>query len=68
MDWDFNIVNPESDSRYRDYWGSYHESIAHRDITLDLAMAVMRTNTTTIAEVIVHRSETDSLICGAFNE
>ena len=24
-DRDFEIINPESDHRYRDYWGSYHE-------------------------------------------
>ena len=64
----FNIVNPENDSRYRDYWGSYHELMARRGVTPDLAKAVMRTNTTAIAAVMVHRGEADSLICGTFGE
>ena len=67
-DRDFNIVNPENDSRYRDYWGSYHDLMARRGVTPDLAKAVMRTNTTAIAAVMVHRDEADSLICGTFGE
>ena len=45
---DFDIVNPENDPRYRDYWGSYHEIMARRGVTPDLARAIMRTNTTAI--------------------
>jgi malate dehydrogenase (oxaloacetate-decarboxylating)(NADP+) len=67
-DQDFEIVNPESDSRYRDYWGSYHEIMARRGVTPDLAKAIMRTNTTAIAAVMVHREEADSMICGTFGE
>ncbi len=65
---DFNIVNPENDPRYRDYWGSYHEIMARRGVTPDLARAIMRTNTTAIGAVMVHRDEADSLICGTFGE
>ncbi|ETX14437.1 malic enzyme [Roseivivax halodurans JCM 10272] len=65
---DFNIVNPENDPRYRDYWGSYHEIMARRGVTPDLARAIMRTNTTAIAAVMVHRGEADSMICGTFGE
>ncbi|WP_136439445.1 NADP-dependent malic enzyme [Pacificoceanicola onchidii] len=62
------IVNPENDPRYRDYWGSYHELMARRGVTPDLARAIMRTNTTAIGAVMVHRGEADSLICGTFGE
>jgi malate dehydrogenase (oxaloacetate-decarboxylating)(NADP+) len=65
---DFSIVNPENDPRYRDYWGSYHEIMQRRGVTPDLAKAVMRTNTTAIGAVMVHRGEADSLICGTFGE
>ena len=65
---DFNIVNPENDPRYRDYWESYHDIMQRRGITPDLARAVMRTNTTAIGAVMVHRNEADSLICGTFGE
>jgi len=65
---DFNIVNPEDDPRYRDYWGTYHDIMKRRGVTPDLAKAIMRTNTTAIGAVMVHRDEADSLICGTFGE
>ncbi len=64
----FQIVNPENDPRYRDYWGTYHELMARRGVTPDLAKAIMRTNTTAIGAVMVHRGEADSLICGTFGQ
>ena len=65
---DFNIVNPENDPRYRDYWETYHNLMARRGVTPDLAKAIMRTNTTAIGAVMVHRGEADSLICGTFGQ
>jgi malate dehydrogenase (oxaloacetate-decarboxylating)(NADP+) len=65
---DFVLVNPESDHRYRDYWGTYHDLMARRGVTPDIARAVMRTNTTAIAAVMVHREEADSMICGTFGQ
>ncbi|GGW37465.1 phosphate acetyltransferase [Gemmobacter lanyuensis] len=67
-DRDFEIVNPESDARYRDYWGSYHELMARRGVTPDLARAILRTNTTAIGAIAVHRGDADSLICGTFGQ
>ena len=67
-DRDLEIVNPENDPRYRDYWGTYHEIMCRRGVTPDLARAIMRTNTTAIGAVMVHREEADSLICGTFGE
>ncbi len=65
---DFDLVNPENDPRYRDYWGTYHELMARRGVTPDIARAVMRTNTTAIGAVMVHREEADSMICGTFGQ
>ncbi|WP_226779419.1 NADP-dependent malic enzyme [Oceaniglobus trochenteri] len=65
---DFEIVNPENDPRYRDYWGTYHEIMQRKGVTPDLAKAIMRTNTTAIGAVMVHREEADSLICGTFGQ
>ncbi len=65
---DFKIVNPENDPRYRDYWNSYHDLMARNGVTPDLAKAIMRTNTTAIGAVMVHRGEADSLICGTFGQ
>lgn len=65
---DFHMVNPENDPRYRDYWETYHGLMARRGVTPDIARAVMRTNTTAIAAVMVHRGEADSMICGTFGQ
>ncbi|TJZ93909.1 NADP-dependent malic enzyme [Paracoccus gahaiensis] len=65
---DFQIVNPENDPRYRDYWETYHGLMARRGVTPDIARAIMRTNTTAIGAVMVHRGEADSLICGTFGQ
>lgn len=65
---DFEIVNPENDPRYYDYWNTYHDIMARKGVTPDLAKAIMRTNTTAIGAVMVQRSEADSLICGTFGQ
>ncbi len=65
---DFNLVNPENDPRYRDYWGTYHEIMARRGVTPDLAKAIMRTNSTAIGAIMVQRGEADSMICGTFGQ
>ncbi|WP_128253508.1 NADP-dependent malic enzyme [Falsirhodobacter deserti] len=65
---DFEIVNPESDARYRLYWETYANLMARRGVTPDVARSVMRTNTTAIAATMVHRGEADSLICGTFGQ
>ena len=67
-DVDFEIVNPESDTRYREYWETYLGLMARRGVTPDVARSVMRTNTTAIAATMVHRGEADSLICGTFGQ
>ncbi|UWR54148.1 NADP-dependent malic enzyme [Phaeobacter inhibens] len=65
---DFQIVNPENDPRYYDYWTSYHRVMQREGVTPDLAKAIMRTNTTAIGAIMVHRGEADSMICGTFGE
>ncbi|WP_323036996.1 NADP-dependent malic enzyme [Pararhodobacter sp.] len=67
-DEDFQLINPESDVRYREYWTSYHQIMRRRGATPDLARAIMRTNSTAIAAVAVHRGDADSMICGTIGE
>ena len=64
----FRIVNPENDPRFRDYWTSYHVLMEREGVTPDTAKAILRTNTTAIGAVMVHREEADSLICGTFGQ
>ncbi len=65
---DFEIVNPQHDPRYREYWETYHRLMSRRGVTPELARAIMRTNSTAIGAVMVHREEADSLICGTFGQ
>ncbi|MEM8979091.1 MAG: NADP-dependent malic enzyme [Pseudomonadota bacterium] len=65
---DLQIVNPENDHRYRAYWETYYGLMSRKGVTPDLARAIMRTNTTAIGAVMVHREEADSLICGTFGQ
>jgi malate dehydrogenase (oxaloacetate-decarboxylating)(NADP+) len=65
---DFELVNPERDDRYREYWETYHRLMARRGVTPELAKAIMRTNTTAIGAVMVQRDEADSMICGTFGQ
>lgn len=67
-DRDFEIINPHSDARYRDYWQTYHELMERRGVTPDTARAVLRTNSTAIGAIAVHRGDADSMICGTFGQ
>ena len=62
------IINPESDARYRDYWTAYHKLMRRHGVTPDLARAILRTNTTVIAAMMVHQGDADAMICGTFGE
>ncbi|MGF1501496.1 MAG: NADP-dependent malic enzyme [Paracoccaceae bacterium] len=63
---DFEICNPESDPRYKDYWTEYHRIMERKGVTPDLARTILRTNTTAIGAIMVRRGDAESLICGAF--
>ncbi|MEL6745792.1 MAG: phosphate acyltransferase, partial [Pseudomonadota bacterium] len=40
----FEIVNPEADVRYREYWETYHSMMKRQGISPTLAQAIVRTN------------------------
>ncbi len=61
---DFELVNPEDDPRFKEYWQTFHEITQRRGVTPDSAKAIVRTRTAVIAAIMVHRNEADALICG----
>ncbi|RCW78689.1 NADP-dependent malic enzyme [Phyllobacterium bourgognense] len=63
-DRDFDIINPEDDPRYRDYVSLFHNLVGRKGVSLDTARTLVRTNTTVIGALAVHRGEADALICG----
>ncbi|HEX4333207.1 MAG TPA: NADP-dependent malic enzyme [Usitatibacter sp.] len=58
------VVNPESDQRFRDYWMGYFKLAERRGVSQDLARIHMRQSTTLIGAMMIHRGEADGLICG----
>ncbi len=61
---DFELVDPEDDPRYEDYWQSYHALVCRRGVSEAAAQTVMRTNTTVIAACMVAKGDADAMICG----
>ncbi len=61
---DVEVINPEDDKRYRDYVSLYVELAGRKGVTLDRARTVVRTNSTVIGALAVHRGEADALLCG----
>lgn len=63
---DFEVVNPESDSRYREYWETYHRMTERKGVTQQYAKLEMRRRHTLIGSMMIHRGEADGMICGTF--
>ena len=61
---DYEVVNPEDDARFRQYWETYHRLNARDGVTPDMAKAVVRRSNTTIAALMVHLGDADALLCG----
>jgi malate dehydrogenase (oxaloacetate-decarboxylating)(NADP+) len=65
LDDDVEIVNPESDTRFREYSSAYYELMKRKGVSPEDGRTVMRTQTTAIAAVMMIRGEADALLCGA---
>jgi malate dehydrogenase (oxaloacetate-decarboxylating)(NADP+) len=61
---EFELVNPEFDPRYRDYWSTYQKIAERKGVTPEYARIEMRRNTTLIAMMMVHKGEADTVLCG----
>jgi malate dehydrogenase (oxaloacetate-decarboxylating)(NADP+) len=61
---DFDIVNPESDPRYREIWGEYYQIMSRKGVTPAIAKSEMRSNATLIGAMLLRRGEADALIAG----
>jgi malate dehydrogenase (oxaloacetate-decarboxylating)(NADP+) len=61
---DFELVNPEDDARFRQYWEAYHRLTAREGVTPDVAKATVRRSNTTIAALMVHLRDADGMLCG----
>jgi malate dehydrogenase (oxaloacetate-decarboxylating)(NADP+) len=61
---DFEVVDPRSDPRYRDYVADYLEVAGRKGVTPDVARTVVRSSPSVIGALALHRGDVDALICG----
>jgi malate dehydrogenase (oxaloacetate-decarboxylating)(NADP+) len=63
---DVEIVNPEWDERFRDYWQTYHALVDRKGVTPQYAQIEVRRRNTLIGALMVQRGEADGMLCGSF--
>jgi malate dehydrogenase (oxaloacetate-decarboxylating)(NADP+) len=68
MDEDFDVVDPERDDRFQDYWTNYYQLMARNGVSPDYARRVVRTRTTAIGAMMLVRDDADAVICGAVGQ
>ena len=61
---DFDLINPEDDARFRQYWEAYHAIKGRDGITPEMAKSAVRRSSTLIASLAVHLGHADGLLCG----
>jgi len=61
---DVQVVNPESDARFRQYWETYHRIMGRDGITPEAAKAAVRRSNTLIGALSVHLGDADAMLCG----
>ncbi len=61
---DFEVVNPEDDTRFRQYWEAYHQLNARDGVTPEMAKSTVRRSNTTIAALMLHLGDADGMLCG----
>jgi malate dehydrogenase (oxaloacetate-decarboxylating)(NADP+) len=61
---DYELINPESDPRFWDYWTAYHALMERKGVSPSAAKDIMHTRTTAIAAIAVYRGDADAMITG----
>jgi malate dehydrogenase (oxaloacetate-decarboxylating)(NADP+) len=62
----FDMINPERDDRYKEYWTEYYRLTQRKGVTEAYAQIEMRRRLTLIGAVAIHRGEADGMLCGLF--
>jgi malate dehydrogenase (oxaloacetate-decarboxylating)(NADP+) len=62
----FDVINPDFDERYRDYWQTYFEMTSRKGVTQEWAKLEMRRRHTLIGAMMIHKGDADGMICGTF--
>ena len=68
LDDEVELVDPQDDPRYYDYWTLYHRLMERKGVSPDFARALVRTRSSVIAALMLHRGEADALLCGTIGQ
>ncbi len=63
---DFEVINPNFDNRYRDYWQTFLEMTKRKGVTEQYAKLEMRRRHTLIGSMAIHKGHADGMICGTY--
>lgn len=63
---DFELVNPEYDERYKEYWNAYYDMTKRKGVTPAYAKIEMRRRHTLIGSMMISKGHADGMICGTF--
>ena len=65
---DIDIVNPEDDTRFGDFWKSYLAIMERKGVTASFAKLEMRRRNTLIGATLLSKGMADGLICGTISK
>ena len=63
---DFDILDPDNNPRYDEFWQEYHRLMERRGVSLDYAKREVRRRHTLCGSLAVRLGMADGLICGTF--
>jgi malate dehydrogenase (oxaloacetate-decarboxylating)(NADP+) len=63
---DFDVINPDHDERYREYWQAYYELTSRKGVTQEYAKLEMRRRHSLIGAMMIKKGDADGMICGTF--
>jgi len=62
---DFELVNPDSDPRYKELWQDYFDLTCRKGVGAEYAKREMRRSATLIGAMLVRLNYADAMLCGA---
>ena len=60
----FEVVDPNSDQRYKECWTTYHQLRKRQGVTIDIAKTRLRSDNTIIGAILLKLGYADGMICG----
>jgi malate dehydrogenase (oxaloacetate-decarboxylating)(NADP+) len=65
---DFDLINPNNDPRFRDYWQLYHGIMERKGVSVEVAKREVIRRPTLIGALMLRQNEADAMLCGTYGE